>query len=91
MIMVVQITRVFPPVSQVQPALCPGATSFYQLYCSVPVRQCLPVLGTQRVPSVPEAGITRLAPFSRSRVPLSASWGSPLCRLFPPPVQVLSV
>ena len=52
------IKRVFPPVSQVQSALCPGVTGFHLLYFSVSVRRCSPVLDAQRVPSVPESGST---------------------------------
>lgn len=54
--MIDSITRVFPPVSQVQSALCPSVTGFHQLYSYGSVRRCSPVLGTQRVPSVPESG-----------------------------------
>ncbi len=50
------ITRVFPPVSQVLSALCPGMTGFQQLSSYRSVRRCSPWLGTQRVPSVPESG-----------------------------------
>jgi hypothetical protein len=50
------ITRVFPPVSQVQSALCPSVTGLHLLYPYGSVRRCSPVLGTQHVPSVPESG-----------------------------------
>ena len=50
------ITRVFPPVSQVPSALCPGMTGFHQLYSYGSVRRCSPVLGAQLVPSVPKSG-----------------------------------
>ena len=86
------ITRVFPPDSHVSSALCPGVTGFHQLSSYGSVRRCSPVQDAQRVSSVPEIRKpTRLAPFSQSIVLRSALRGSPLCRLFPPPVQVLSV
>jgi hypothetical protein len=50
--MVVQITRSFPPVSQVPSTLCPAVTGFHQPYSYVSVRQCSPVLDTQLVPFV---------------------------------------
>ena len=50
------ITRVFPSVSQVPSALCPGVTGFHQLSLYGSVRRCFPVLDAQRVPSVPESG-----------------------------------
>jgi len=49
------ITRVFPPVSQMQAALCPCVTGFHQLYPYGSVRRSFPVLGTQLVPSIPES------------------------------------
>jgi hypothetical protein len=54
--MIDAITRVFPPVSQVQSALCPGVTGLHLLYSYGSVRRCSPVLGAQLVPSVHEAG-----------------------------------
>jgi hypothetical protein len=50
----VQITRSFPPVTQVPSTLGPGVIGFHLLYFSVSVRQCSPVLDAQLVPSVPD-------------------------------------
>jgi hypothetical protein len=50
------ITRVFPPVSHVSSALCPGVTGFHQLSSYGSVRRCSPVQDAQRVSFVPESG-----------------------------------
>jgi hypothetical protein len=53
-VMVVQITRAFPPVTQVRSTLCPGVTDFHLLYFYVSVRRCSPVLGAQLVTTDPD-------------------------------------
>jgi hypothetical protein len=52
--MIDAITRLFPPVSQMQSASCPCVTGFHQLYSYGSVMQCFPVLDAQRVPSDPD-------------------------------------